>query len=106
MCQWIVSLTGMNLEGCITEVDLGFVTETQECHAVILYNPPSNETSQNLHGNMQRIVSNKAVCTFMNSDQSRDLSPFLTPNLFIFIFVLFQCFRHLLFMADHDAIFL
>lgn len=57
----------------MTEIDLGFVTETQRGHVAALLNLPG-EASRNLHGNTQRTVAHRAARVPVNVQQ-RDVCP-------------------------------
>lgn len=64
----------------MTEIDLGFVTETQRGHVAALLNLPCSEASRNLHGNTQRTVAHKAARTCVNVQQEMCVLPH-TPRL-------------------------
>ena len=56
-------------KGQTTEIELGFVTETQRGRVAALSNLPCSDASQNLHSNTQRTVAHRAACTCVNVQQ-------------------------------------
>ena len=68
----------------MTEIDLGFVTETPRGHVAGLSNLPCSEASRNLHGNTQRTGVCRAVRTCVNIQQDMCIlvhTPWLASSL-------------------------